>query len=404
MTVDQTFVLTGLHYKTDEPISVKIRDGMIQAIERIQETHLESNRTIAPGLIDLQVNGFAGVDFNLGPDSVHDNLKALQLATDKLLAHGTTTYCPTIITGSFEDMLKSMKAIRDACESDARVNDCIAGIHMEGPYISSEDGPRGAHDLQHVRDPDWDEFMALQEASGNRICLVTLAPERPGAIDMISRLAGAGIKVCIGHTAAEHEHIEQAAEAGATISTHLGNGAHPLIRRHPNYIWSQLAEDRLYAGIIADGHHLHPSVLKVMVRVKRDKHFLVSDSVMLAKQPPGIYETRIGGKVELTPQGRLQLANQPNILAGSTAALIDCVEFYARSTNEGLPIAIDKASVVPATILEQERIGKLEEGCQADLLVYERHPESSQLSVCQVFKRGKEVYSSVRHADVRNTF
>ncbi len=85
--------------------------------------------------------------------------------------------------------------------------------------------------------------MALQEASGNRICLVTLAPERPGAIDMISRLAGAGIKVCIGHTAAEHEHIEQAAEAGATISTHLGNGAHPLIRRHPNYIWSQLAED-----------------------------------------------------------------------------------------------------------------------------------------------------------------
>ncbi len=141
-----------------------------------------------------------------------------------------------------------------------------------------------------------------------------------------------------------------------------------------------------------------------MVRVKRDKHFLVSDSVMLAKQPPGIYETRIGGKVELTPQGRLQLANQPNILAGSTAALIDCVEFYARSTNEGLPIAIDKASVVPATILEQERIGKLEEGCQADLLVYERHPESSQLSVCQVFKRGKEVYSSVRHADVRNTF
>ncbi|SDM82795.1 N-acetylglucosamine-6-phosphate deacetylase [Paenibacillus sp. yr247] len=147
----------------------------------------------------------------------------------------------------------------------------VIGIHLEGPYVSEEDGPRGAHDKAYVRDPDWEEFAQWQEASGHRIRLVTLAPERKGAIHFIKMLKEAGVAVSIGHTCASLDVLEQAVAAGATLSTHLGNASHPVLPRHPNYIWNQLAEDRLWGTFIADGHHLSPAVLKAMLRAKRDQ-------------------------------------------------------------------------------------------------------------------------------------
>ncbi len=128
---------------------------------------------------------------------------------------------------------------------------------------------RGAHPQSQCRRPDWDEFQRLQEAAGGRIRLVTLAPELPGACDFIARLTASSGIAAIGHTAAHGDQIRAAADAGAGLSTHLGNGSHRMLRRHPNYLWDQMAEDRLVATVIADGHHLPPEVLKTIVRASR---------------------------------------------------------------------------------------------------------------------------------------
>src|SRR5262249_46804632 len=153
-----------------------------------------------------------------------------------------------------------------ACEKDPQLARAIPGIHLEGPYISAEDGPRGAHARQHVRPPDWDEFCRLQDLAGGRIRLVTLAPETAGALPFIERLSRAGVVVALGHTAASGECIRDAIQAGARLSTHLGNGAHAVLPRHPNYIWEQLADDGLWASIICDGHHLPESVMRCILR------------------------------------------------------------------------------------------------------------------------------------------
>src|SRR5262249_8138444 len=155
-----------------------------------------------------------------------------------------------------------------ALDSDADLAAAVPGLHVEGPYLSPEDGPRGAHPLEHIRPPDWDEFQRFLEAAGGRIRLLTLAPEAEAALPFIERLPAAGIVVAIGHTGADPETIHAAVRAGARLSTHLGNGAHSMIRRHPNYIWEQLACDDLTASVIADGHHLPASVLKCFARVK----------------------------------------------------------------------------------------------------------------------------------------
>src|SRR5262249_28292297 len=157
------------------------------------------------------------------------------------------------------------RVLAKACDGDARVANAVPGFHLEGPYISSEDGPRGAHPRPHVRAPDRAEFERLQEAAGGRIRLVTLAPESAAAIAFIEWLARRGIVVAIGHTAATAEQIHAAIAAGAKLSTHLGNGSHALLPRHDNYIWAQAAADQLWASLITDGHHLPAAVVRCLV-------------------------------------------------------------------------------------------------------------------------------------------
>src|SRR5262249_47440351 len=166
-------------------------------------------------------------------------------------------------------------AISAACEEHAWLDSVIVGCHLEGPFLSPEDGPRGAHPRVHIRPADWDEFQELQKISGDRIKLVTLAPEVAHATEFIRRAVAAGVRVAIGHTAASEEQIRSAVEAGATLSTHLGNGSHGMIRRHPNYIWEQLGEPRLVASIIADGLHLPASVVRSIVWAKSPQKTII---------------------------------------------------------------------------------------------------------------------------------
>jgi len=362
----------GRSLQTNEAATVTIADRVITAIEPgVHSPDLGSPELwLAPGFCDIQINGYAGRDFNLSVWGQNGGIEeALYDLRDLLVAAGTALFCPTITTNSEEAICSSLSAIAHALDSDPILERSVPGIHVEGPYIALEDGPRGAHPVEHVRDPDWDEFQRWQGAAGGRIRICTLAPERLGAIPFIEKLVEAGVVVAIGHTAADPQDIRNAVAAGATLSTHLGNGAHSMIRRHPNYIWEQLADDRLIASIITDGQHLPASVAKCIARVKGpDRVIVVSDTVSLGGLPPGLYHN---DRYEVLPSGRVNLAGTP-YLAGAGHLLDTCVANAVRFTDLSLAQAVDCVTVNPARLLGlADRKGKIAVGYDADLTLFE---------------------------------
>jgi len=252
----------------------------------------------------------------------------------------------------------------------------IAGLHMEGPYISPEDGPRGAHQREHVAAASRDDFLRRQEAAGGQIKLVTLAPEAEGAMELIGHLVGWGIRAAIGHTAASPEQIREAVKAGATLSTHLGNGCAMQLPRHPNFIWEQLAADDLWASFIVDGHHLPPATVKAMVRAKRPpRTLLVTDAVAAAGCLPGAYELN-GEQVVLSEDGRVFQPGKP-WLAGSAITLDRAVANTVKFTGLPLEEVLPMASSQPAKYLGIQPAGRV----TADW-----NPTECSLSNLQVFE------------------
>src|SRR6516165_4492839 len=253
------------HYETSQPVEIVCEKDRIASIHAATSDFVDLEAGwVAPALFDLQINGCAGFGFS----SEKLTAEQINLIIQECRRHGIASFCPTLVTNSFAALAHGLAVVRKACETDKAVAAALPAIHLEGPYISPEDGPRGAHSRQHVRKPNWDEFRRLQDASGGRIRLVTVAPELNGGIPFIEELVRDGVVVSIGHTAATGPCIQAAIAAGARLSTHLGNGAHALLPRHPNYIWEQLAADDLWASIICDGHHLPPSVIQCILRVK----------------------------------------------------------------------------------------------------------------------------------------
>lgn len=328
------------------PVRIVIDDGAVIAIER-GSSPPANNLWVSPGWMDIQVNGFGGHDPNrdgAGPGDVVEMVRGLWRS-------GVTAVCPTICTQSPERMLASLRAVAEACRIDPLVASSIAGVHVEGPHISPEDGPRGAHPREHVRPPDLDEYRQWQEAADGKVAIVTLSPEYAGAAEYTRALVSDGVVVSIGHTAANGDQIRAVVDAGARWSTHLGNGAHAMVPRHPNYIWEQLAEDRLSAGFIFDGHHLPPSVMRSVVRAKGiERTILVTDVVAAAGLAPGRHATAIGGEVDLLPTGRLVLAGTP-YLAGSVASLPLCVSNAVRHAGVTIGEAVRMVTANPARLL-----------------------------------------------------
>jgi N-acetylglucosamine-6-phosphate deacetylase len=270
---------------------------------------------------------------------------------------------------------------------------------LEGPYLSGEDGPRGAHSPAAIRPPDYDEFQRLQEAAGGRIRLLTLAPEYPEAPSLIERVVASGVAVAIGHTAADGKAIRAAVDAGARLSTHLGNGAHGQLRRHPNYIWDQLAEDRLWASMIADGYHLPACVVKTFVRAKTpERCILVSAMTGMAGMPPGRYQNSRLGDVEMLKDGRLVVAGQRHTPAGASLPIGVGVASVMRCAGVTLGQAIAMACTTPA-----ELIGKtppsLEPGQPADLVQFDLpgiddFDAGEPLQIRATIKAGDTVYGT----------
>lgn len=343
-------------------VRLAIRNGRIA---EIAPTTGDSDVWILPGLIDVQVNGYARHDVNADNVTVED-ITALVRAE---WAAGVTAICPTIITGPEDRILAALTAIRAARAADPLIAHAIPCVHIEGPHIAAEDGPRGAHDPRFLRPPDIAEFRRWQQAAGGLIGIITVAPELPGAIEYIREITAAGVIAAVGHSAATSADIAAAADAGARMSTHLGNGSHAVLPRHPNYIWDQLAEDRLVAGIIADGHHLDDAVLRVMLRAKGiERCVLVSDTVALAGMPPGRYDTPVGGQVELTTDGRLVLVGTA-YLAGASRNLVECA---AHLLGLGIPLTdiARMAATNPARLLGLTERGIVEAGNSADLTLF----------------------------------
>jgi N-acetylglucosamine-6-phosphate deacetylase len=379
------FTVTGKD-PSGRPVAVSIANGRIERVRAAAAADVP-DRWVLPGFVDIQVNGFGGHDLNAAAPTP----AAAAGVTRSLWRHGVTRFCPTICTASHGQMLAALRAVAQACEEDEWVGRAVAGIHVEGPYISAEDGPRGAHPREHVRAPDWPEFEAFQQAAGGRIRVLTIAPEQPGALEMIERLSRAGVVPAIGHTAARPEDIRAAVLAGARLSTHLGNGAHAVLARHPNYIWAQLAEDGLWASLIVDGHHLPPEVVAVFTRAKGPgRCVLVSDAVWLAGQPPGRYEF-LGSTVELGADGKVRLGTS-GYLAGSALDLATAVANVVRFAGIGVPEAVAMATRQPAAMLGRPDLGTLLPGGRADLVLARWSPGAPRLRITRTILDGTVVY------------
>lgn len=317
-----------------------------------------------PGLFDLQVNGFGGIDFNAPGLTAERVCEALE----RMRTTGVTRCLPTLITSSFEQFAASARVI------GAMSHEAIAGIHMEGPYLSPEDGARGAHPREHVHGASVDDFKRRQDAARGRIALVTLAPEAPGAMLLIEHLAASGVRVALGHTAAAPAQIGEAIAAGATLATHLGNGCAQMLPRHPNVIWELLAADGVVASLIVDGHHLPPATVKCMVRAKGSHQtLLVTDAIAAAGCGPGRYT--IGGvDCVLDGHGRVSLPGTP-YLAGSALTLDRAIANTVRFTGLSIDDVIPMASTIPAAYMGTTSAGTA---------IADWNPEGGELNIRSV--------------------
>ncbi|MHB8439940.1 MAG: N-acetylglucosamine-6-phosphate deacetylase [Acidimicrobiales bacterium] len=339
-------ILEGRLVEDSGVVRIVLREGVVAEVERLDRDPT-TDTWIAPGWIDIQVNGFQGHDPNADDAEARDVVEMVRA----LWHWGTTAVCPTICTQSEERMLRSLRAVADACNTDALVAASIVGIHVEGPHIAREDGPRGAHPLEHVRPPDVAEYRRWQDAARGRIRIITVSPEYDETVAYIRHVVADGVVASVGHTGANADQIRTAVDAGARCSTHLGNGAHALIPRHPNYIWDQLAEDRLSASFIFDGHHLPPAVMRTVIRAKGvERAVLVSDALAIAGLPAGVYTSAVGGDVELLASGRVILKGTP-YLAGSAATLSVCVGSAIRHAGVTLPDAVRMVTANPSRLL-----------------------------------------------------
>ena len=358
--------LRAHHYATGEPVDIVCRDGLIQSVENPTEQSVDLEAGwVAPALFDLQINGCEGYSFN------SDRLTAdmVRHVVEVCRKHGIGGFCPTLITNSFEAISHGLATIRQACESDDAIARSVPAIHLEGPYISDEDGPRGAHPRQHVRRPDWDEFQRWQDKANGRIRLVTLAPEHDGALTFIERLVQANIVVSLGHTAASPARIQEAISAGARLSTHLGNGCHAMLPRHDNYFWEQLAADDLWTSIICDGHHLPAALVRCILRVKTPARVILTcDASSLAGSPPGRYH-EWDQELDVLSEGKIVVADS-GFLAGSWSFTDHCIGQVVRDGGVSLREAIDMASLRPRQLLGLPK-NRLEAAQPADLVLFD---------------------------------
>ena len=390
--------LRGIDPASGRMLEIRLQNGTIEAIDEIgpnagsgpsrgQEQGLPY---LSHGFFDIQVNGYNGSDYSAEDlDAGH-----IQRIMQSLAAAGTTQHLATIVTRPRGRIVENLRIIARSRRESQRIQAAISGIHLEGPFISAEEGPRGAHDLASIRDPDFDEFLEWQEAAEGLIRIVTLAPEKKGALEFIQKLTAAGVIAAIGHTAAPSELISEAVAAGCRLSTHLGNGSHATLPRLRNYVWEQLAADSLYASIISDSFHLPPAVVKTIARAKgMDRLILVSDVSQPGGYKPGLY--RWGAlEVRVFDDGHVGLSGS-SFLAGAGHLLDWDIPHFMRFTGASLSETIRLCTRNPAGFIPASGLsGILRVGENANIVLFRYGEDDERLRIASTFIEGEEVFKS----------
>ncbi len=382
MRVAEITRLQGLHYGTGKPVEIEISDDRISKITSIE--HTDDLLFIGPGLIDNQVNGFAGVGFK----DQDLTLEGIDHATRSLWKEGVTGYLPTIYTCEPGQMNKNLGLFAGAVKKK-QIHQSIIGLHIEGPFLSPQDGYRGAHRKEWLQPPSWDKVQEWNTKANGIIRHLTLAPELPNSLECIIECVKQGIVIGLGHHNADTKTIRRAVDSGAAIATHLGNGCANTIHRHHNPLWPQLADDRLWASLIVDGFHLTPEQVQVFFKVKGpNRLILVSDIQRHAGLPPGNYKID-GVDVELSPEGKLHDPIQ-QVLFGAALPL---------SVNVAKMVTMSGCSWQDAFHMASKNVAKLYElmdresfapGQRADIIRFQRSGES--LEVMETWLAGQCVY------------
>lgn len=322
------------------PADVDLRDGVL-----------------APGFVDLQVNGCFGVDL---VDASPDEWDAV---TVRLLGTGVTALLPTFITAPVAELAAALGRTSQVLDGLAdRPRARVLGVHLEGPFLAGS--RRGAHDARWLCDPAPADVAALLDAGGDLLRLVTLAPERDGALDAVRALVAAGVLVSVGHSDATAAQVEAAADAGARMVTHLYNAQRPLLHREPGVVGQALADDRLTSGLILDLHHVAAQAVRIAFAAAPGRIALVTDAAAPAGMPPGRYA--LGGSPVVLEDGRPPLRDDGTI-AGSALRLDDAV---ANAVGLGIDLAtaVAAASTVPADLVGRSDLGRIAVGASADLV------------------------------------
>jgi N-acetylglucosamine-6-phosphate deacetylase len=335
------------------PAEVVVEDGVIASIEGIASA---PDRTLAPGFVDLQVNGVDDIDVASARDGDWDRFD------DLLHATGVTTWCPTLVTAPLADMRARLDRV------PARPS--IAGVHLEGPFLG---GRPGAHPRDLLRPIDLEWLDALPDG----VRIVTIAPELDGACDAVRSLVARGVTVSLGHSAATLEQVRACIDAGARMVTHLFNGMPSLHHREPGVVGAALTDDRVVAGLIADLVHVHPVAIEVAFRAKPGRIALVTDAVAWRGARIGRIEITHDGTAPRLPDGTL---------AGSSLTMDAAVRNVVREANVPLEVALAAASTTPAELVGLHDRGRIEVGRRADLVALDR-----DLRVAAVWAAGTEV-------------
>ncbi len=380
-------ILQGKISETQPPVNIIVENGKIIRIDPCQKGSScdfgGMEFYICSGFFDPQVNGFAGVDFNsplLTPEGIHH-------AGRSLASTGVIHFFPTLITSSHERMVHQLKIIAEGLRNDPFLRKMCIGLHLEGPYISSEDGPRGVHPREFVRLPRWEELETFQEACQGLIKCVTLAPEVEGAIPFIKKAVAHGMVIGIGHTGASEDFIEKAVEVGARLSSHLGNAPSGISSRYQNLIRKQLAMDLLMVSIIVDGVHLSPEAVKNYIQTKGTDHIiLITDSMAGAGASPGRY-TLGELEVEVSSDRTARLVENSR-LAGSALSMDRAITNVIRFAKIDLASAIQMAAKNAQTLFPDSG-GEILPGQPADLVLFEYQDE---LIVKSVWMDGKKIF------------
>ena len=333
-------------FSADQKVYIDAQGALKESLQTVDNTYpFERIRTL--GLCDIQLNGFAGIDFNnpnLNPEEFHRSMQAL-------LRTGVTNVLPTLITADQGDLYRNFEALERARASSPIAQLMVQGYHLEGPFLNPAQGFAGCHPSKFMgQKPSWEKFASWQAASGGRIKLLTVAPEMPGVLELIDKCVESGVRVSLGHTNASHEDIRKAVDAGASLSTHLGNGVAQLLPKVDNPILSQLAEENLSASFIADGYHQKPHVLRVYIKAKgSDRTILISDGTAASGTVPGTYYLG-AAKIQSKPEGVVHLFGTQN-LAGSAATLLECLQNVITWYNISLEQGIRWGSIHPRQLL-----------------------------------------------------